>query len=147
MSQTAVARTGTGRRRQRRGAALLMAIVCLMVMTALAVSLARSLVAQQRQLRLRGSQMQAFWLAESAVERARVRLDATPEYAGEDWHVELELRGAAVEARATIRVESVAGESSQRRIVVQARCPAEGDASVLEMRERTVTPEPAEGLP
>lgn len=147
MSRPAGARTSMLRSGQRQGAALLMTIVCLMVMAALAVSLATSLVAEQRQTRLRGHQLQAFWLAESAVERARVRLAATPDYAGEDWQVELQLRGAPEQARATIRVESTAGEPPRRRIVVEARCPAAGDANVLETRELTVPLEPAEGRP
>jgi Tfp pilus assembly protein PilX len=131
----------------RPGAALLMTIVCLVVIASLAVSLARSLVAEHRQTRLRCDQMQAFWLAESAVQRGVVRLVATPEYTGEDWQVEVQMGGGLVRARAAIRVEVVAGDPQRRRIVVEARCPADGDASVLETRELVVTPAPAEGNP
>ena len=131
----------------RQGAALLMTIVCLVVIASLAVSLARSLVAGHRQSRLRCDQMQAFWLAESAVQRGVVRLAATPAYAGEDWQVEVQMGGGPVRARATIRVEAVEGDPQQRRIVVEARCPADGDASVLETRELVVVPAPVEDRP
>jgi len=129
---------------RRPGAALLMTIVCLMVIATLAVCLARTLVAEHRQSRWRGNQLQAFWLAESAIERAAARLAATRDYAGEEWQVKLPLSGAAVQARAAIRVESVAGQFLQRRIVVEARCPAEGETSVVEVRESIVTLGPAE---
>ncbi len=136
-----------GRSVSRLGAALLMTIVCLVVIASLAVSLARSLVAEYRQARLRCDQLQAFWLAESAVQRGVVRLAATPAYPGEDWQVEVRMGGGPVRARAAIRVEAVAGDPQRRRIVVEARCPADGDASVLETRELVVTPTPTEGNP
>jgi Tfp pilus assembly protein PilX len=124
-----------------------MTIVCLVVIASLAVSLARSLVAGHRQSRIRFHQMQAFWLAESAVQRGVVRLAATPAYTGEDWQVEVQVGGGPVRAHATIRVESVAGDPPRRRVVVEARCPADGDASVLETRQLVVAPDPAEGRP
>ena len=132
---------------RRVGAALLMTIVCLVVVASLAVSLARSLVAEHRQARLRCNQMQAFWLAESAVQRGVVRLAAAPEYAGEDWQVEVQVGGGPVRARATIRVEAVEGDPPRRRLVVEARCPADGDASVLQTRELIVALNSAEGRP
>lgn len=131
----------------RWGAALLMTIVCLVVIASLAVSLARSLVAGHRQSRLRCDQMQAFWLAESAVQRGMVRLAAAPAYDGEDWQVEVQVGGGPVRARAAIRVEAVEGDPQRRRLVVEARCPADGDASVLETRELVVAPAPAEDRP
>lgn len=137
----------TGRVPSRQGAALLVTIACLVVIASLAVSLARSLVVGHRQSRLRCDQMQAFWLAESAVQRGVVRLAATPAYTGEDWQVEVRMGGGPVQARAAIRIEAVAGDPRRRRIVVEARCPADGDASVLETRELVVAPAPAEGRP
>ncbi len=73
--------------------------------------------------------------------------EATPAYIGEDWNVEVQVGGGPVRARAAIRVEAVAGDPQRRRIVVQARCPADGDVSVLETRELVVAPAPAEGNP
>jgi Tfp pilus assembly protein PilX len=121
-----------------RGAAMIVTIVCLVVIAALGASLLRSLVAEHRQALRRHDQLQAFWLAESAVQRGVARLAAAPDYAGEDWRVEIGARGRRVPARTTIRVEAVTGDAQARRIVVEARCPAEGAESVLQQREIVV---------
>jgi hypothetical protein len=74
-------------------------------------------------------------------------LAATPAYAGEDWQVEVQVGGGPVRARAAIRVEAVEGDPQRRRLVVEARCPADGDASALETRESVLVPAPAEDRP
>lgn len=122
-----------------RGAALIVTIVCLVVIAALGASLLRSLVAEHRQSQRRRDQMQAFWLAESAVQRGAVRLAAAADYAGEDWPVEIDDGGRRVRGQATIGIEAVAGQPQARRIVVEARYPADGVASVLQQRETVVT--------
>ena len=130
---------------RRAGVALLLTIVCLVVIATLGVSLMRSLVAEHRQAMLRRDQLQAFWLAESAVQRGAVRLAAAADYAGEDWQVEVETGGRRVRALATIRVQTVNGDAPARRIVAEARCPGDGPASVLQTRERLVTLDQAGG--
>ncbi len=124
---------------EARGAAMMVTIVCLVVIAALGASLLRSLVAEHRQALLRRDQMQAFWLAESAVQRGVVRLAAASAYAGEEWEVEVDANGRLVRAQATIRIEAVAADATARRIVVEARYPAQGAASVLQQREIVVT--------
>jgi hypothetical protein len=135
------------RRRPHAGVALVLTIVCLVVIASLGVSLMRALVAEHRQAMLRRNQLQSFWLAESAVQRGVVRLAAAPTYTGEDWQVEVDAGGGRVRALATIRVQTVAGGERARRIVVEARCPADGAASVLQTRELSVTLDQAGGNP
>ncbi len=130
-----------------RGAAMLVTVVCLAVIAALGASLLRSLVAEHRQARLRWDQMQAFWLAESAVQRGVVRLAAMSEYAGEQWQVEVDSNGRPVRAQATIRIEAVEGDAQARRVVAEARYPAEGTAGVLQQREIVVTLDQAGDTP
>jgi len=117
---------------------MLVTVVCLAVIAALGASLLRALVAEHRQTRLRHDQMQAFWLAESAVQRGVVRLGAAREYAGEQWQVEVDANGRRVRAQATIRIEAVEGDAQARRIVAEARYPADGAVSVLQQREIVV---------
>jgi Tfp pilus assembly protein PilX len=117
---------------------MIVTIVCLVVIAALGASLLRSLVAEHRQTLRRRDQMQAFWLAESAVQRGVVRVEAASDYTGEEWQVETDAGGRRVPARATIRIEAVAGEAQARRIVVEARYPADGAATVLQQREMVV---------
>jgi len=130
-----------------RGAAMLVTVVCLAVIAALGASLLRALVAEHRQTLRRRDQMQAFWLAESAVQRGVVRLVAAREYAGEQWQVEMETDGRRVRGEATIRVEAVEGNAQARRIVAEARCPAEGAAGVLQQREIVVALDQAGDTP
>ena len=122
-----------------RGITMFVTIVCLAVIAALGASLLRSLAAEHRQAQLRRDQMQAFWLAESAVQRGAARLAADSAYAGEQWQVEAGANGRRARAQATIRIEAVDGNALARRIVVEARCPAEDAASVTQQRAIVVT--------
>lgn len=130
-----------------RGITMFVTIVCLAVIAALGASLLRSLVAEHRQAMLRRDQMQAFWLAESALQRGMARLAADSAYAGEQWQVEADAGGSRAGAHAAIRVEPLGVEAAARRIVVQARYPAEGAARVVLEREIVVTLDQRGGTP
>lgn len=78
---------GTDRRRQ--GTALIIAMICLLLASALTVSLVQVAVLQREQVLRDEWQLQAEWLAESALDRAAARLVADPEYAGETWRPQL----------------------------------------------------------
>ncbi len=126
-------------RSRPRGITMFVTVVCLAVIAALGASLLRSLAAEHRQAQLRRDQMQAFWLAESAVQRGVARLTAKSAYDGEQWQVDVDANGRRLRAQATIRIEPVGGNTQGRRIVVEVRCPAEGAASVMQRREIVVT--------
>jgi len=118
-------------RTARRAAALVVAVVTLMVVMLMTGTLLRSLVARHRQLGRWEQELQAQWLAESALERARVQLIRQPDYAGESWQpvVGAEKLPAAVE----IRVERKADGAAQ--IVVIARYPDKLGMGVQATRE------------
>src|SRR5687767_15100986 len=69
----------------RRGAALIVAMICLLLATMLAGSLVRGALLQREQVLRDERQVQAAWLADAALERARLRLQSSPEFGGEMW--------------------------------------------------------------
>ncbi len=81
--------TGRHRRGQqpRRGVVLVAVMICLMVAVLLTTTLLRSLVARQNQLRAEQYQVQASWLAESALRRAALRALESADYQGEQWQI------------------------------------------------------------
>lgn len=70
---------------QRRGAALVAALVLLTVILITGGVMLQQLAATQRAARQTGRQLQAQWLAESALDRALAQRRANPDYAGETW--------------------------------------------------------------
>lgn len=107
----------------RRGAVIIVVMVCFILAGAFFVSLARTAALERQASRLRQWNLQALWLAEAGLERAVAQLGAAPDYAGETWSVTPEelsgRRGAAVK----ISVEPVAGRPEQRRIRAVADFP------------------------
>jgi Tfp pilus assembly protein PilX len=75
---------------KRRGGALVIALLTLMVVMLMAGTLLRSLLAARHQSMKSATALQAAWLADSAIQRAQVRLTSDPSYRGETWEVELD---------------------------------------------------------
>jgi type II secretory pathway component PulK len=119
----------------RRGAVLVLAMVCLLVVATIGVALTQLLVEEHRQARQRQYQLQALWLAESAVQRAATQLRVSPDYEGETWQIEARSMGSRWPAEAVIRIEPVESEQMLRRIVVQARYPKRELYGVLQQRQ------------
>jgi Tfp pilus assembly protein PilX len=109
------------RHRTRRGAALVVALVTLLVVTVMTGTVVRSLLAAHRQSRLRQDELQAQWLAEAAVARARAQLLRQSEYTGESWQPALAVSaGDATTASAKITVGKVESQPGYFRIAVNA---------------------------
>lgn len=109
--------------RQRRGAILVVAIVVMLVLSLLGAEIVRTLVLTQRHADRLQSQSQAFWLAESALDRARAQLAASGDYAGETWQPEVaskENGDAPAASKVTIAIE---GEGADRVVRVEAIYP------------------------
>ncbi len=121
---------------RRSGAILAAVLVCLVVVILIGSSLVTTVLLQHRQQEQEQSALQAFWLAESAVQRAADRLAATRDYAGETWQVdgaELHCLSAGV---AVIRVEeAAAGDETSRKIIVEAQYPQDPLHRVVQCRE------------
>jgi hypothetical protein len=71
----------------RSGAALLLVIIAIVVSSMVTATLAQMAIAQHRQMRHEQNRVQAFWLAESGLNRAAMKLNADPQYVGEEWRV------------------------------------------------------------
>jgi len=106
-------------------------LVCLVVITLISGALLKVGVAHRDQVRAQERRMQAEWLAQSALERARARLADRSDYAGETWKItaaELGLdavssAGQGPAALVLIAVERPSGSADQRLIKVQADFP------------------------
>ena len=69
----------------RSGLALLTAIVCILVLSAMSVSLVRTILARLHEAELHAHQLQADALAQSALERGFAQRSLNPAYSGEVW--------------------------------------------------------------
>ena len=119
----------------RRGAALVLALVCLLVVATLGVAVTRLLMDEHRQANRRQQQLQALWVAESAVQRAAVQLQTSLDYEGETWDIDAGSMGTRWPAQAVIRVEPVESHERLRRIVVQAHYPKRELYGILQKRQ------------
>ena len=124
-------------KRPRAGVVLIAVLVALLVVMLISAAIVRGLVVQHRLAIAEPLRVQAFWLAESAVQRARTQLEASPDYAGETWQVELPHGGAEI-GQAVIRVEAIENEPSKRTIIIEARFPDDPIDGVLEERSLVV---------
>ena len=122
-------------RSNRRGAILIVALTTLLVVTLLGGAVLRGYLLTYRQLRREQDQLQAQWLADSALARAAARLQADPKYAGETWKVKLPAAtGGDTAGSATIAIEPVADQTNAVRITVAARFPDEEFRRTLAQR-------------
>jgi hypothetical protein len=111
------------RKRSRRGAAVLVAMVCLCVLAVVIAALVKMSTAERTRLQTDAERLQADVLAESAMDRAAAKLAADPKYRGETWTLSAGELGGDEEATAAIRVEPVDGKPNMRLVKIQADYP------------------------
>jgi type II secretory pathway component PulK len=116
----------------RRGAALVMAMVALLVVSLVAAALVQSLLAAHRQSHRYADQLQAQWLAEAGLARAVAKLNADAAYPGEVWQASL-APGEVNEAEAG--QVTIAVEPATKKITVEAVYPTDEHRRVLARRE------------
>ncbi|NQU24752.1 MAG: hypothetical protein HQ567_26005 [Candidatus Nealsonbacteria bacterium] len=107
----------------RRGAVLIAVIVCVVVGSAVFLSILKMTAAGRNVLQSESQRIQAEWLAESALQRAAARLAADPDYAGETWNVSAVGLSMPQSAKVRIDVEPVAGRADRRLVRVRADYP------------------------
>ncbi len=143
-------------RTPRRGMMVVAVLFCLVVVMVLAGALLRVSLAERDGNRNQERRLQAEWLVESGLERARARLAADRGYTGETWPIaaaELGLEEASeptgkvvnidgAGAVVTISVDRTAGASGRARVRVQADYPRDGPRRARHSEERFIDLEP-----
>ena len=127
-------RTGI-RVRRERGAALLVAIVCVSIAVAVMYGIVQLAVQGNREAGLEERRAQARWIVESGVDRAAARLDADREYSGEHWLLPAEMIGGRRDGEVRIEVERIEGQSNWRQVRVVADYPVDLPDRVRQTRE------------
>jgi type II secretory pathway pseudopilin PulG len=107
----------------RRGIALILALVCLLVVAIVGAGTVQTLLREQHETQHHQLQIQTFWVAESAIQRAAAQLQRKAGYTGETWQIDAKDVGGEWPAEAVIRVEPVEGNATTRRVHVTARYP------------------------
>ncbi len=114
----------------RRGVMTIVALVCVVVTSALMVVVVRRALAESQLGRTEVRRAQSRWLAESGLERAAARLAADPKYTGEVWKIPPGMitgRPDETQAGATVKIEVTVqgGQPAERVVRVQADWPEE----------------------
>ncbi len=102
---------------------MLVAVVCIAVASVIFLSLLRLSVAERTRVETEAWQVQAAWLAESALERAAARLADDPDYQGETWNLSADDLGTRYGAAVTIQAETIPERKQRRLIRVEADYP------------------------
>lgn len=127
------------RKNKRRAAVLVTVLVCLFIVSALAVSFMQTLVTEYRQNQRRQQQVQSVWLAQSALSRAQAMLLESDAYRGELWQVPAGQLKTSSDGIAKIQIQSVEGAANQRRVLIEARYPNDPKFGILTTKKVLVT--------
>jgi Tfp pilus assembly protein PilX len=122
----------------RKGAAIILVLLGLALTTAIFLSVLKMIAVQRQSVELQARQIEAGWLAESAVQRAAARLSAEAGYRGETWNISAKEIGGRDGATIAIRVENVPGKSDRRTVHVEADYPGDPDQRARQTRDLIV---------
>ena len=124
-SATFAKRSATISQGRRSGVILVVAMICLLLASALVGTLLKMAVAQRRYAKTEAAALQTEWLAESALDRAAAALAEDASYAGETWTVPAEDLDGTHSGRVVIEIVP-AKAGNPRELKVIAQYPAEG---------------------
>lgn len=108
---------------KRHGIIVAVTLVCLVIVATLGAALVRAMVDHRRKSLRDQHSVQAFWLAESAIDRAVLQLESSPDYEGETWQVARDSLGGRWSGSVLIRVEKAGTDEQARKIIVESRYP------------------------
>jgi type II secretory pathway component PulK len=109
--------------RIRSGTALIVAIVALVLVTAICFSLVRITLAATDQAQRQHWRRQSLWLAESALGRAIVQLRDDPAFSGDEWNISLPTETGEVQGRVKVDITAAAGSPQETTIKATAQFP------------------------
>ena len=113
-------------------------VVCLLVVMLVSAALIQVIVIQRRQSRREQEQLQSYWLAESACDRAQAMLRMDPGYSGETWSIVVGQGEDRTTGAAQIQIDPVDGQPRQRRILVRALLPEQAVNRALHEKRLTI---------
>lgn len=119
----------------------MIALVTLLIITSTMAAIIHSLLVDLRQTRQAANELQAHWLADSAVSRAAAQLRTNPEYAGEIWKPLVGIADGNQSAGvAEIRIERAKEPGNEPRVIVDARYPDHPLRRVVAERTFMISP-------
>lgn len=121
---------------RRNGALLVVALVCVAVLSLLMLTLVRFVVQAQRQQQHEIRGVQADWLLEAGLARAASQRATRPDYAGEIWEIAGESAGLERPARIEITLPSAGPTAEGTEVTVLVTYPT--DTPQTHRRTRTV---------
>lgn len=113
----------------RDGTILVIALICLLLVTVLTASLTRTALLQREQVLRDEFQLQAEWLAEAGIDRAAVRLRSEPAYTGEEWRPAADVGEIPL---GQVRIDVVREESDSGPTLVRINVTADVPADVVD---------------
>jgi len=126
------------RHRSRRGAVLVVALVCVAIATVVFVSIVKMAGTERKATQTEARRLQAVWLAESALQRAAWKLASDDAYSGETWTVAAEQLAGTDAGLVEIEVESIPDEPNRRLVRVQADYPNHAEQRVRRSKQTIV---------
>jgi len=117
----------------RRGAALVMALVAITVLTIIGGALVRLAVVETKTVDVQQRERQARRLAEAGIARAAAQLKTDPKYRGETWSLASALALPGGPAQVTIEVSEISDKPGSRRVTAAADYPSD---STVRARQR-----------
>ncbi|MGH7129223.1 MAG: hypothetical protein ACREIV_11695 [Planctomycetaceae bacterium] len=109
---------------RRAGAIVVIAMICLLVISMMSATLVQSGLARSRQAQREAKRLQAAWLVESGIDRAAAALQMNSDYTGETWNVSAEELGGPSPGQVTIQVATDDETPDRRSITVTADYPS-----------------------
>lgn len=122
----------------RAGTAMIVAVICLTLLAAITVSLVRLALASQQQVVREGWRLQSEWLAESALNRAIVRINDGEDGGTDEWAPDF-TSPAGARGRVTIGSDADPEDETRLTITVTADFPDHPTHRVRTTRSRTIT--------
>ena len=128
---------GTRRGRHRSGAVLVVALVCLLIVTAMIGTMLERAVSARRHLRVERDRRQAELLLQAGADRAALQLVRQSDYRGETWTTP----EGVMAGRGQVTIEALrASESAPWRVDVVAEYPLGSECSIRRSQTLMIPP-------
>ena len=126
--------------RQRRGVAMIIVMVLLLVLSSVTITTVRAVIAQRKQFEIEKRHWQADWLLDAGLSRAAAQLASNADYSGETWKLsasEFSGSGSPLSGDAVVVIEprAMTEAGSARRWIVQVSLPSDQEQPIRRQAE------------